>query len=235
MEYADIPVDSKFSKDNEIYFSYIDKINSTNLSAQDLIYDFTSYVGSVNLARFLTFFECFQKVKGISGDIADVGTYKAASLLAFAKLIQIFEPHSQTRVHGYDWWKGQKPGLEDNEENSEKYVAIESEVRKLIDMQGLDKIALINSLDLVSHLGDYFETRPQLRFKLVFLDCGIKNVLESSMKFFWPRLASGGILLLDHYNNFSSPSESSVIDSYIDTRKVYQFDYSRSPSAYIIK
>jgi hypothetical protein len=41
MEYADIPTDSKFSKDNEIYFSYIDKINSTNLSAQDLIYDFT--------------------------------------------------------------------------------------------------------------------------------------------------------------------------------------------------
>jgi len=70
MEYAGIPTDSKFSKDNEIYFSYIDKINSSNLSAQDLIYDFTSYVGSVNLARFLTFFECFQKVKGISGDIA---------------------------------------------------------------------------------------------------------------------------------------------------------------------
>jgi hypothetical protein len=44
--------------------------------------------------------------QSIAGHIADVGTYKGASALLFAKLMKIHNPESLWQVHGFDWFKG---------------------------------------------------------------------------------------------------------------------------------
>ena len=41
---------------------------------------------------------------GVAGHIAEIGVYKAAGTLFFAKLTKIFEPESLTLVHGFDWF-----------------------------------------------------------------------------------------------------------------------------------
>jgi hypothetical protein len=226
---------SKFDSENKVYFDFIEWVNKNEISSTELIYEFTSWVGQVNLMRFLSFAETYKKTLELSGDIADIGTYKGSSMFAFAKLIKTFEPYSQTVVHSFDWFKGMRVGSKDDQRQSGKYLADYRQINEMRIRQGLDGITNIHNLDLTQDLASFFESRPWLRFKLVLLDVGIEAVIRNSMKFFWPRLVPGGILMLDHFNNESSPMESVVIEEYIGSSQIKQYSYSRSPSAYIVK
>ena len=50
-----------------------------------------------------------------------------------------------------------------------------------------------------------------------------KKVLKTSLKNIWPRIVNNGILILDHYNDDCSPSESDVLDSVIENMIFYSY------------
>jgi methyltransferase family protein len=226
---------NKFADDDAVYFEYMRQLDGLYDDAKEIIYNFPVYVGAVNIARFLSLYEIYREVVDKSGHIADVGTYKGASMMFLAKLIKLFEPHSQTEVHGFDWFKGMQPGSGDDSSHESKYVADKGRLEKLIEVQGLYDIARLHDLDLTRDLGEFFDARPWVRYKLVFLDCGMRSVMEAALKYFWPRLVVGGIVILDHFNNESSPSESEIIGTVVSDAEMLQKPYSRSPTAYLIK
>ena len=223
---------SKYKADDRTYFHYIDNLDAINPAAKEIIYNFPVYIGAVNLARFIALYEIYQCVVRNAGHIADIGSYKGASLLYFAKLIKLFEPYSPTEVHGFEWFKGQKPGKDDDAGQKGKYSSEKTELERLIIWQELGDIAKLHDLDLTKDLEDFFAARPHIRYKLIFLDCGIKAVMESAFHNFYPRLTVGGIMVLDHYNDPVSPSESGLVP---DGVEMLQLPYTRSPTAFFIK
>jgi len=225
----------KFSNDDEIYFNYISSLSELEYSNEEIIYNFTTFVGSVNLARFLSFYEIYQDVKKISGDIADIGTYLGGSMFTFAKLVKLFEPYSNTRVHGFDWFKGQIPGDNDDKNQLGKYITSKDKLERLIGLQGLSGFVELHDLDLTSDLPKFVEENPWMRFKCIFLDCGIEGVMESTLKNFWPLLVPGGILILDHFNSSVSPQESKLVDKYSGGAIIQSVNFSRTPTAYLQK
>ena len=52
----------KFEKPDEKYFNYIDKLENMNPPMKELIYNFPVFVGEVNIARTLFFYELYKKV-----------------------------------------------------------------------------------------------------------------------------------------------------------------------------
>nr|WP_240920162.1 class I SAM-dependent methyltransferase [Pseudoalteromonas sp. SA25] len=200
-----------------------------------MIYHFPLYAGQVNIARLLTFYEIYKQVVNISGEVADIGTWKGASLLTLAKLSSLLEPHSNTELYAYDWFQGTHTESNYNESGKTVYQSSRVELEKLISGQGLQDRININELDLSKDTKGYFEGKSWLRFKLIFMDCGIQAVLKHSLPEFWDKLSNGGILVLDHYNHPSSPYESDVVQSLIGDRVVHQIPFSRSPTGYIIK
>lgn len=230
---ADRP--AKFARDDEVYFDYLDQLDGLWDGPTDLLHDFPVYVGAVNLARFLSFADVYRQVLDVAGDIADVGTYRGASMLTFAKLIATFEPWSATQVHGFDWFQGMAPGRGDDPAQSGKYVADRARLDRLIELQGLGGICELHDLDLTRDLAGFVDERPWLRFKLIFLDCGIRDVLASSLEHLWPRLVPGGALILDHYGGGASPSEAELVSSFSDGACVRRLPYTRSPSGYLLK
>jgi hypothetical protein len=225
----------KFSEVDEKYFSYIDQILESGTSTRDLIYQFPAYVGHVNLARFLFFYDLYKQTIGLNGHVADVGTWKGASFLFMAKMMKLFEPYSSTQAYAFDWFQGMEPGKGDDNNQLGKYSAEYESLNKLVELQGLSDIAIINKLDVTSELAPYFVARPWMRFKFVFVDCGIENVLESSLESFWPRLVNGGVLVLDHYNCEVSPTETRVLEKYIGNLPIRQAPFNRQPTCYVIK
>ena len=225
----------KFLEVDEKYFSYIDNILGGELSTKDLIYQFPAYVGHVNLARFLFFYDLYKRTIGINGHIADIGTWKGASFLFMAKMVKLFEPYSITQVYAFDWFQGMAPGKDDDENQLGKYNAEYDTLMKLIELQGLNDVAIVNKMDVTCELVPYFEVRPWIRYKFVFIDCGIEGVLESSLANFWPRLVNGGILILDHYNNDSSPTESRILEKFIGCLPIRQAPFNRQPTCYVVK
>jgi hypothetical protein len=225
----------KFNEVDEKYFSYIDQLLESELSAKDLIYQFPAYVGHVNLARFLFFYDLYKQTIGLNGHIADVGTWKGASFFFMAKMIKLFEPYSPTQAYAFDWFQGMEPGKDDDGNQLGKYSAEYESLIKLVELQRLSDIAIVNKMDVTSELVHYFEARPWMRFKFVFIDCGIEGVLESSLANFWPRLVNGGILVLDHYNSEVSPTESRILEKYIGNLPIRQAPFNRQPTCYVIK
>lgn len=220
----------KFNEVDEKYFTYIEELLKWQIPAKDLIYQFPAYVGHVNLARFLFFYDLYKKTINLNGHIADVGTWKGASFLFMAKMIKLFEPYNTTQAYAFDWFQGMAPGKDDDQTQAGNYCADYDFLTRLVELQGLSDIAIINKMDVTCELAPYFEDRPWMRFKFVFVDCGIEEVLESSLANFWPRLVNGGVLILDHYNSGSSPTESQILERYIGNLPILQAPFNRQPT-----
>lgn len=224
---------NRFSAVDAQFHEAVQKIIATNPAAIDLIHQFPLYAGNVNLARYLALYEAFKKVANLNGHYADIGTWKGSSLLFIAKLIKLFEPYSYSQAHGFDWFQGMDPSS--NAEGN--YKGDYESLLELIAIQGLGDITQVHKLDLTTELKAFFDIDPYsgMRFKYIFLDCGIGSVLESALKHFWPRLCKGGILLFDHYGTSDCAIEAQVVDRFLKGQTMQSFSFARQPTAYVIK
>jgi len=224
-----------YKKDDIDYFEFLRDIEKSRITSTEIIFNYPIYQGKINLARYLQFYELFKSVDKLSGHIADVGTYKGSTLFYFSKLIQIFEPNSLTKVFGFDWFKGMKTKKNDNIMNKGLYQSSYSELLKNIKKQKLDEIITLVKLDLAKQIKIFFKKNPWLRFRFVFIDCGIENVLKEVLPVFWKRLVNGGVMIFDHYNHPISPTESNLVDQLDKKNFVRRFKFSNHPTAFVYK
>ena len=226
---------SKFQSVDKPYFEYIAALEQMDVPLRDLIFQFPVFAGQVNLARYLFFYDLYKQVMPLNGHLADVGTFKGASFLFMAKLLKLFEPYNPAQVHGFDWFQGMAPSSNDDQTHLGKYQADYETLVRLMELQQLNDVAVLHKMDVTTDLAPFMATNPHLRFKLVFVDCGLENVLESALEQFWPRLVQGGILVMDHYNCEVSPTESNVLEKYVGRNRILQTPFNRQPTAYVIK
>jgi len=90
-------------------------------------------------------------------------------------------------------------------------------------------------MDVTKDLESFLEKHRAMRFKIVFIDCGVQDVITASLESFWPRLVPGGILMMDHYNTAVSPTESELTEQFIGNRPLRQVPFARQPTAYVVK
>ncbi len=146
-------------------------------SAEDVIKSFPVYVCYVALARHLALHELYKRVMELPGQIAEVGTYCGASLVFFGKLIRLFEPHSHTQAHGFDWFEGMKPIGDDNDSEAGNWIGDLERLQKLVSHQQLDDCVVIHKMDVTKDLSVFLDEHRYMRFKLVFIDCGVRDVI----------------------------------------------------------
>ncbi len=226
---------NKFEKEDNKYFRYIEELEKMEPPIREVIFNYPVFVGQVNIARMLYFYELYKIVMNLSGDIIEIGTYKGASFMFWAKLVKLFENNNTTKVYGCDWFQGMSPGEKDDIRNKGMYQADYDTLKKLVRLQGLDNLALLEKLDATTELEPFLNERPWLRFKLVFVDCGIEDVLDSSLKLLWPRLVYGGVFIVDHFGLSVSPTESDIFQKYVGRHKIYQMPFNRHSSGSVIK
>lgn len=226
----------KFNHRRKDYYEYVDYLKNNQPSIEDFLHDFTAYVGHMSLNRVLTIYELYKKTLGLAGHIADVGVYKGASSLLFAKLIKIFESESLTLCHGFDWFEGTKTGASDSDLVIDGgYKTDYESVSKLIRMQKMDNILKIHKLDLTKDLDAFFDKNKHLKFKLVMMDAGTYDVMKTSIPFFYERLLPGGIMIFDEYTHEFAPGETQAISELLPQVVVRTLQNAWMPNAYIIK
>lgn len=245
---------TKFNARRAPYRNALAAIEEMGFTFADYIHHGPAFVGHMNLARFLALHETYKQTLGLAGHIAELGVWKGSCLLYFAKLTQIYEPESPTLVHGFDWFKGTVWGTDEQkdhvqellhdsatseEENRPRSDAEADEMyatlRKLIEVQGLDHVVYLHKLDLTKDLDRFFEEHPHIQFKIVFMDSGTYEVTRACLPHFWPRLISGGVMILDQFNHEISPGETRAVREYLPEVPVHTYGFTNHPSAYIVK
>lgn len=239
--------DNRWPESNRNYYEYVNElgmyyknmIDKENMKVEDMplsiIQNIGAYVGDSSLGQLLYRYELYKKVINLAGDIAEIGIFRGNTFLNWAKFVQIFEPYSHTQVYGFDWFKGMAPGKNDDSHQEGRYSADKEHLLNIIKWQKLEDIAIVEDMDVTKCLKEFVEERPYLRFKLLYIDCGIEEVMEASYKYLWPRLVKGGVLLMDHFNCSTSPTESGIIQKYIGNNIVRQMPFARQPAGYCIK
>ena len=225
----------KFSHRKESYYRGLETIKSLGYSFEDLLHHFPAFVGHMTLARFLCLYEAYKSTLGLAGHIAEVGVFRGASTLLFAKLTQLFEPESLTQVHGFDWFKGNQPSKSESGIVPGADAESLERLTSLIEAQQLQHCVRIHALDVATELDAFFSEFPHLQFKLVFLDAGMYSVVKAALPHFWERLNVGGYLILDQYNFEVAPGETAAVREILPDVQVRTFTFGWMPSAYIVK
>jgi len=225
----------KYAHLRDDYGKGFKEILDLDFDKTDYINHFPSFIGHQTLARYLTLYEAYKMTQDVAGHIAEIGVFKAAGSLLFAKLVKIFEPNGLTLVHGFDWFKGAKVTEEEKYvEEGECQVSFDL-IENLIKAQGFENSLHLHNLDLTKDLPGFFKENSHLKFKLIFIDIGIYEVLKPSLEHFWPRLTSGGMIVFDHYSHEFAPGEIRAIDEVIPNAQVKTFPFGWMPTAYLVK
>ncbi len=224
-----------YSREDINYFKFLIEIEKKKIPPTEIIFQLGLYIGQSNLSRYLNFYELYKKTLSLRGNCCDIGTWKGSSFLFIAKLIKIFEPHSKTKVYGFDWFKGQNPGAKDNKRFKGKYKSSYDQLLKNINYLELEDYIVLEKMNLAKNFSKYLKKKPWLEFKYAFVDCGSSDVLEETIKSLWPRISVGGILILDHFSFESTPQEKIIVRKHIKNHKVQQLPFSGHPAAYIQK
>jgi hypothetical protein len=226
----------KHALEDEKFHAYVGELLGMDIPPKEFIHLFPLFTGWVNLARYLGLYELYKLTRGVLGHMAEIGTWKGSSFLFLAKLVRIFEPHSTTQVHGFDWFAGMKyDSVQDKTDHQGMYTADQATLERLVRMQGLENTAILHSMDVTKELAPFMEAHPSLQFKLVFLDCAAYQVVTKSLEALWPRVTPGGVIIFDHANNSELPQEQQAIRDFLGDVKLRTLDFCRTPTAYLVK
>jgi len=229
---------------------------TTALSPFELFRNFPVATPRFNLARFLAHYEIFKKIVNVPGIIVDLGVFRGASTFTFAKLCEIFCPTDiRKTVVGFDTFAGfLRIDAEDGPPDPTQDVvpggyfggsSIEADLLLAQEAMNHDRhIANKNRIEFVK--GDVCETIPRfvaergegLRIALLNLDLDLYTPTRVALEHFVPRMAKGGVIVVDEYAVDTFGGETKAVDEYFQQRfgtraRVVKFPWHSNPTGFI--
>lgn len=228
----------------------------TELTTFELFRNFPVFTPRFNLARFLTHYEIFKRVVNVPGVIIDLGVFQGGSTFTWAKLCEIFCPTDiRKSVFGFDTFSGfTKISAEDGPENPAQDVvaggyfggnSVEADLALAQEAMNHDRhLRHKNRIELVK--GDVCETIPRfvaekgdgLRIALLNLDLDLYEPTRVALDHLVPRMARGGVIIVDEYAVDTFGGETKAVDDYFEHRfgkrpRVIKFPWHSNPTGFI--
>jgi len=241
------------SFDQVIWSKITQVISENNISKREVIEDFILYYRRVNFAKLLAHIEIFKNTISIPGSIVECGVFKGVSLLTFAKLVEVYCPgDTLKRIIGFDTFQGfpnlssqdglpnEKRGKVTGGWNAQDFFPILNEV---IDITKQDSmIPRFNRIEIVKGnvcetIPAYVKQNPGLRISLLHLDLDLYEPTLISLKYLYPLVVTGGVVLFDEYAMNDFPGESAAFDEYFKNNRpiLKKFPFISTPGGYFIK
>lgn len=162
-------------------------------------------------------------------DIVELGTWNGHSALIIAKLIKKFK--KKINLHIFDSFQGlSNPHKIDNQTNQikESFIGNYKFVKKIFKNYKFVKI-------YKGWIPEKFYLLKNKKFSLIHIDLGMYKPTLNSLKFFYPRLVKGGILISNVYNSNLYKGETKAFDQFFKHNK-YSFIYKHAlNTAFVIK
>ena len=229
---------------------------NTELTTFELFRNFPAFTPRFNLARFLAHYEIFKRIVDVPGVIVDLGVFQGSSTFTWAKLCEIFCPTDiRKTVFGFDTFAGFTAiSAEDGPENPVQDVVpggyfgggtVEVDLDLAQEAMNHDRhLRHKNRIEFVK--GDVCETIPHfiaekgdgLRLALLNLDLDLYEPTRVALNHFVPRMARGGLIIVDEYAVDTFGGETKAVDEYFEHRfgkkpRVVKFPWHSNPTGFI--
>lgn len=238
------------------------RLSIMDLSGENMIYNFKKFDNQSLYDAFNTFifssdrrvigkllyrYDLFKKIMHLPGDIVEVGVFKGSGMATWTKFIDLFTPHTNKCVVGFDLF-GSNPsvftqynngGMMSHVLNRAKQddLTINSVKQRLLDAKiGEEKFLLIKG-NVSKTTKEFAEERPGFRISLLYLDLDLDEPTYDTLCSLWDRVVPGGYIIFDEYD-YHKFDESNGVDRFLKSRNLSYTVRSTNiytPSAYIIK
>ena len=229
---------------------------NTELNTFELFRNFPAFTPRFNIARFLMHYELFKRIVDVPGVVIDLGVFQGASTFTWAKLCEIFCPTDiRKTVFGFDTFEGfTKINLEDGPENPMQDVvpggyfggnSVEADLALAQEAMNHDRhLRHKNRIEFIK--GDVCITIPEfvlakgegLRISLLNLDLDLYEPTRIALEYFVPKMARGGIIIVDEYAVDTFGGETKAVDEYFQRcfgkkPRVIKFPWHSNPTGFI--
>lgn len=198
--------------------------------------------GTSRMAKVLAHYELFKLSLNVSGDIAECGVFKGASLSRFAMMRELFPSSTMKSIYAFDTF-GQFPDTdyEPDQPIRSKFISdagensISAEQMKIVlEHKGINSGVKYVEGDITDTVPQFISINPDIKFSFINLDTDIYEPAKTILEFLYPRLTPGGVMILDDYGVF--PGETKAVDEYFAGTpvKIRKLPFSETPR-FIVK
>jgi len=190
--------------------------------------------------RIVSHYELYKMARDIPGEVVECGVFKGASLLRFAMFRQIFGEANAKKLIGFDTFgEFPVPEYEPDKERREAFIEeagaqsiSKDQLQNVLDRKGIQNYELVAG-DVNQTIAEYLSDNPELRISLLNIDIDVYSATKTILEELYPRVVSGGVVLLDDYGEF--PGETKAVDEYFaDDNSIQRLPSSEEPP-YIVK
>jgi hypothetical protein len=164
-------------------------------------------------------FELLESTLKLYGTVAECGVWQGATAIPMGLFLR--QHGSRKKILGFDSFEGLDDTVQvdmdlggDDEDRKTVGGFSNTSYDKLVE-----RIAQFGLADTVNLVKGYFNKtlmqHADEKFCFVHLDCVIYESYKSCLEFFYPRLVSGGIILLDEYGDPPWPGCARAVDEYL--------------------
>lgn len=149
-----------------------------------------------------------KRCEKLTGLAAEVGVYKAGSLIGIARALP------NHIVVGFDTFQG----LPDQDHDQSEYHAPQEFRCSLEEVRNL--VSGIKNIHLVS---GYFPDEmgsASWKFCFVHLDMDFGRGIKKALEWFWPKMVDNGIVVIDDYDFVNCPNVKPVVDEFCEKNNI---------------
>ncbi|MBI4856247.1 MAG: class I SAM-dependent methyltransferase [Acetobacterium woodii] len=149
----------------------------------------------------------------VAGAIAELGVYQGK----FAR--ELNQNFPDRKLYLFDTFEGFQPEDIVSERGLSK--------AKAGDFYDTSEEAILNQMPFPEQVailkGRFPETIPdqEIQYALVSLDADLYEPTRQGLSYFYPRLSSGGVMLIHDYNSMQFPGVKKAVDEYLNDQKLF--------------
>lgn len=190
------------------------------------------YAGVYSISRFYSIGKYLEQSLDIPGHIAEIGSWRGANLMFMAKLLRIFDPHSNKQVHSFDGFEGLQKFSEQDAGAVRTKGYYKGSLEELVDVIALYEM----NDDIVIHQGlvettmpELLKARSELSFSLVYIDVDLYEPTAIALAQLHDRLSIGGMFIFDEWNTAMFPGETVAVREFMrDHPGLYRMEHVRN-------
>lgn len=193
------------------------------------------------------FFSTFQLIQNAARNatpgahFAECGCWKGHSALATCKIL--YENNFQKNFWVFDSFEGGLSEFKPQDTvGSPKAAQTQAEQQRRINHFKSSEehvTQLLEPYDFVKimpgWIPDRFPEVKDLRFQFVHIDVDLYEPTLEALKFFWPRVVPGGMIVIDDFNGDNYPGPQVAFKEYFENEKPWMFYEVPVGSAFMIK
>ena len=174
------------------------------------------------IQKLLTKINIYSSIKDMYGDILEFGVYKGATLALWCQLKKLYEPNSNTKIIGFDFFNSDDTLKSLSGDNKILMNQVLSRANEYdLDMNNIkEKCDSIIDNSIILIKGDASKTskefnykNPGARIKLLYLDMDVAEPTYNVLNNLWDKIVVGGKVVFDEYG-FHKWDESTGADNF---------------------